>query len=260
MGAAIAIWRRHRWDLIWCALVVLFLGVMTLADRPGQERYILPIVPAIWLLAARAASVFAGQRGRVMVTVIAVIVIIPLFALIRQDYMWTRPDTRVLAKNWIESNVPDGSKILMDGMRYRFIGSPPLKPDQATVNRRVKGAASEEALSRGVSSRTLEIYAEAMSNLKGSRYNIYSTVWGIDVKELSYYPKMCFEFIVTSSYNSNRFVEPHVAERYPTSAQFYARLPVDSRFEAVYSAKPIPWKIQGPEITVYKVLHSCEQS
>ena len=258
VGAAVGLRRRHRWDGLWFALIVIFLGVMALADRPGVERYMLPIVPAFWLLGARAAVLLSRQRDRLMITIIACIIVIPLFSLVRQNYTWTRPDTRVLAKDWIESNIPSGAKILMDGMRYRFIGSPPLNPDHTTVERRVRGALDQDGgLSRGISEKSLRLYSEAMSKIDGPRYDLHSTVWGIDVKELSFYPQMCFDYIVTSSYNSSRFLDQGVAKRFPLSAQFYSDLPVDPRFQTVFSIKPFPWKVQGPEITVYKVLHSC---
>ncbi len=231
---------------------------MTLADRPGEERYMLPIVPALWLLAARAAAAIIGTRTRFMPVVIAAIVIMPLFALVRQNYSWTLPDTRVLAKVWIEANVPPGSKFLMDGMRYRFIQSPPLHPDESTVKRRIGRAEAADSVSRGVSGSTLELYAEAMSRASGPKYELHSTVYGLKVRDLSYYIEECFEYIVTSSQNSNRFTHTKAAARYPTSVRFYQQLPTDSRFRNVFSAAPIAWQVQGPKIDVFEVLPSCE--
>jgi hypothetical protein len=231
---------------------------MTAADRPGTERYMLPIVPALWLLGARGAAAVARQRGGVMVGIIGAIIAIPLFTLMRQNHTWGLPDTRVLAKEWIEDHVPPGSKILMDGMRYRFIDSPPLKPDQSTVDRRVGGAANEESLSRGVSSRTLELYAKAMKRLEGPKYDLHSTVWGLQVQDLTYYPQACFDYVVTSSAIAKRF-EPNADDTYfPKSVRFYSQLLVDPQFTAVYSVAPEPWQVQGPEIIVYEVLSNCE--
>ena len=257
LGAAIGIWSRRRWDIIWCVLIAAFLGVMTVADRPGEERYLLAIVPALWLLAARGVAMVAGQRGRIMAIAIAVIVVVPLFALIRQDYMFTRPDTRVLAKQWIEANVSSGAKILIDGMRYRLIHSPPLNPDESTVERRVIQARGARRVTRGVSQNTLALYAEAMSQVSGPKYELHSTVYGLAVKDLSYYPQQCFDYIITSSQVTNDFVAPSRVEKYPISARFYSQLPTDPRFNVVYSAEPVPWKIQGPAITVYEVSPHC---
>jgi 4-amino-4-deoxy-L-arabinose transferase-like glycosyltransferase len=258
VGAAIGCWRRNRWDIIWTVFIGLFFGVMVLADRPGIERYLFPILPAFWLLGARAVFMLAGERASLLVAGFALIVAWPLFALVKQNHTWTRPDTRVMAKEWIEANIPSGSKILMDGMRYRFIFSPPLNPDEATVARRLNHAEDEDGqISRGISGRTMELYANAMSSVSGPRYELHSTVWGLEVRDLSYYPEACFDYVVTSSGIANRFSAPSVAERYPESAAFYNQLPQDSRYRLIYAVEPIPWKVQGPGIAVYEVLLAC---
>ncbi len=258
LGALVACYRRNRWALIWTALIVAFLVVMYAADRPGNERYLLPIMPAFWLLAASGMADVARQRGKAIAVGVTFVVAAPVFAVVQANYTFTRPDTRVMAKEWIETNVPSGAKVLMDGMRYRFIQSPPLNPDPVSVARNVARAGVEGAdLSRGVSARQLELYAKAMKTRSGPRYDIYSTVWGLDVQDLSYYPMACFDLIVTSSANSNKFSTPAEQQKYPRSAAFYRDLPNDPRYEVVYSAAPEPWKIQGPTITVYKVHHTC---
>lgn len=259
-GAAIGIRRRRRWDLIWIAFVAVFLGVMSLADRPGAERYMLPIVPALWLLAASAVAEVARRWRWLGVASTIAIIAVPLFALIRQDYTWTRPDTRVLGKEWIEANVPADAKLLLDGMRYRFIQSPPLYPNDTAVKRRVQRAGGEEHLSRGVSSRTLDLYEKAMSRVEGPRYDLHSTMWGLDVRELSYYVDECFDYVVTSSMNSHRYESPKQAQQYPLSAAFYNGLPADPRFERVRTFAPEPWKVQGPKIDIYRVHNACNTS
>lgn len=258
MGALIGVWRKRRWDIIWCVFIIVFLAVMSAADRPGAERYMLPIVPALWLLSASAAFEISQKRPAILSALVAVIVVIPLYALIEQDFMWTRPDTRVLGKNWIEENVPADSRILIDGMRYRFIQSPPLNPNEATVSRRMQRASGEKHLSRGISGRTLDLYSEAMAAVDGPKFDLYSTVWGIGVKDLDYYVESCFDYIVTSSMNSNRFTQPGQAMKYPVSAKFYRDLPVHDNFELVYAVESVRWQIQGPTINVYRVLSSCD--
>ena len=253
VGAAIAVRKRYRWDLVLSTLVLVFLAVMTLADRPGEERYLLPIVPALWLLSARAITEVFAERQRLLIGACALVVGVSLFPLVRQNVTWTLPDTRVLAKDWIEANVAPDSKILMDGMRYRFIQSPPLLPNETAVNRRVGGAASEERLSRGVSDRTLELYATAMAQVEGPKYDLYSTVCGLGVEPLSYYPDHCFDYVVISSDNSRRFSSPGQAAEYPMSAAFYSNISTHPRYELVRSFHPAPWEIQGPAIDIYAV-------
>ena len=103
----------------------------------------------------------------------------------------------------------------------------------------------------------LELYATAMSELPGPKYDLYSTVYGVNVRNLSYYIDNCFDYIVTSSHNVSRYDSREAVEKYPDSATFYRELPNDSRFEKVFTATPVRWKVQGPEINVYRVLSSC---
>jgi hypothetical protein len=260
LGAGLGLLRKHRWSIILSVLSVIFLGILTAADRPGSEYYLLPMMPALWLLSSRAVVTVLEPRQSWIVAGLGCVVVLPLMALVRQDYIWTKPDTRVLAKAWIEENIPSGSKILMDGMQYRFTQSPPLNPNRATVERRISQAGKAERLSRGVSGRTLMLYAEAMDRLEGPTYTLYSTVWGAAVEDLSYYIQDCFDYIITSSYNSNRYVREIDRNRFPKSARFYEQLQNDSRFRVIYSIEPVPWKSGGPTITVYKVPHACATS
>jgi hypothetical protein len=258
LGITIGLWRRNRWSLIFAVYAILFLIMMSMADRPGEERYMLPIVPALWLLGANAITMITRDRGSVSVALVVAVISFPLFALVERNYTWTRPDTRIIAKNWIEQNVRSNSRILMDGMRYRFIQSPPLTPNQAAVDRRVLRAEQADSVSRGISSKTLEMWSLAMSNSPGPKYDLFSTVYGLKVNDLSYYVEECFDYIVTSSQNASRYQSSAAEEKYPMSAKFYRELNVDPRFENVFSSAPERWKIQGPVINVYKVSSDCE--
>jgi hypothetical protein len=258
LGGVLGIWRRQRWTVILCAYIVIFLVAMSVADRPGNERYMMPIVPGLWLIASQAVLILAGKRYLVKTACIIAIVSLPLFGLIHQNYMWTQPDTRVLAKDWIEANVPEGAKILMDGMEHRFIQSPPLNPNESTIARRVGRITDDNgAESRGVSENTLTLWARGAALIDGPKYDLHSTVWGIKVEDLSYYPAACFDYVITSFDILRYFANPEKAALYPKGAKFYKELPSDSRYQLVFSIESVPWKIQGPKISVYKVINSC---
>ena len=268
LGAGLGFWRRERWPMIWSVLSAVFLGIMFASDRGPSERYLLPIMPGLWLLSSLGVVEMSRRRWWLIAPGLACVVALPLVVLIRQDYEWTKPDTRVIAKGWIEANLPAGSKILMDGMRYRFVQSPPLWPDQITVARLAAQAGGEsERINRtgvqsylpgeagwgGASKGTWTLYAEAMKRVKGPTYALHSTVYGLGVEDLTYYVQACFDYIIISSYNSRRYTSDINRKRFPRSAQFYGGLNTDSRFRVVYSVAPIPWKRPGPVITAYKV-------
>ncbi len=268
LGAGLGLWRRARWPMIWSALIAVFLCIMFAADRGPSERYLLPIMPGLWLLASLAVVELTRRRWWLIAPALTCIVALSLVNLIRQNYEWTRDDTRVVAKRWIEANLPAGAKILIDGMRYRFVQSPPLRPDPVTVARLAKQAGDEsgridragaqsylpgEAGWAGASTGTWTLYAEAMKRVKGPTYRLHSTVYGLGVEDLNHYVEACFHYIIVSSYNSRRYDSEINRKRFPRSAEFYRGLNTDPRFHVVYSVAPIPWKRPGPMITVYRV-------
>ncbi len=257
LGAGLALWRRHRWDLLWCGLSLLFIAVLAVAERSSAERYILPIMPCLWFLSMQAITTFARQRLWPTVIGMTCVIAISLGTLLYHNYMWTRPDTRVMAKQWIESHIPGGAKLLIDGQRYRFVMSPPLRPDATAVARRLTKAKSAKRVSRGVTSDTLSLYAKAMARIKGPKYDLHSTVWGLAVEPLSHYVDTCFDYVITSSMNVKRYQSAHAQKRFPKATQFYTQLPTHPHFEAVYEMTPKAWHRSGPTIVVYRVHHTC---
>lgn len=258
-AAANACFRRHRWDLIFAGLVVVFIAVMSASDRTQPERYLLPVFPALWLLGSRGAMGF-GRYGRHLPGVaLSLIVVVPAYWLVRATVEKSHEDTRILAKHWIEANVPAGSRILMDGMRYRMSQSPPLNPDDATVGRKV-GQAVEEGgnFGRGVSKRALSIYEQGMKLLRGPKYELVSTVHGLTVHDIDYYVQGCYDYVVTSSMISGRFASgARAADSFPQSAKFYASLRTDPRVQLLHEEVAARWGNSGPTIRVYRILNGC---
>ena len=258
-GFALALYRRHRWDLILAGFVIVFVFVMSLADRTQAERYLLPIMPAAWLLASSAVFYLAGSRKIVAVAALLVMTVMPSIHLLQSAAERLQPDTRITAKEWIEANVPAGSKILMDGMRYRFIPSPPLNPSRESLSNKVTKASEEgEDISRGVSDLTLSVYEEAMDRVQGPRYELTSTEHGLKVQPASHYIDSCYDYVVTSSLITERFRPGSRSSQIaPQAAEFYGSLATDPRFNLVYSVATRPWVRRGPEINVYEITSEC---
>ena len=103
LGLALALRRRTRTDLILAGFVLVYLAdLMTI--RAHFDRYVLPIVPAL--------AVLAG-RQRLLAPVTLGLLIVPLVWAIGDDARLTRTDTRVVAQGWVVATSPDGG----DGRR-----------------------------------------------------------------------------------------------------------------------------------------------
>jgi hypothetical protein len=249
VGIIAGVWRRERWTMMLSVAAILLLVIVSAASRGASESYLLPITPALWLLCSRGLAVLPIDR-RFAFGVTLAVAAVPLFFTVRDDFMLARPDTRVLAKSWIEANVPQGSKILMDGMRFRFVQSAPLNGNKATVERRLANMSKSEL---SLSEQMLSLYREASEHVDGPTYDLYSTMYGLDVENLDYYASTCFDYIVVSSFNEKRYASEAESRQHPKSARFYADIKTDSRFHLVHSVEPIIWKQLGPTITVYRV-------
>lgn len=256
-GAVLGFFRGWRWARNLAFVVALFLLIVSASGRSPAERYLLPVIPAFWLLCSFAIRTLCRDKLVWNIAGFGAVVALPLFNLVGQDFIWTRPDTRVVAKNWLESTVPENAKILMDGMRFRFVQSPPLNRNDVAIDRMLNGAGSSELT---ISGKMLELYAKAQKRIQGPRYDLYSTVYGLEVQSLDYYVDSCFDYVVTSSLNESRYTSEADRERFPASARFYEKLPTDERFEEVYRVGPVPWRSAGPTITVYRVRSKCQTS
>jgi 4-amino-4-deoxy-L-arabinose transferase-like glycosyltransferase len=110
-GLAFAAWRRRRTDLILAAFVlVYFIDLLTL--RAHFDRYVLPLVPPLGVLAGRL---------RTLAPVTLLLLAIPLTWSIRKDIELARTDTRIAAHDWIERHLPAGARVAADS------STPPLE-------------------------------------------------------------------------------------------------------------------------------------
>jgi len=100
-------------------------------------RYALPLIPFMVIFAAEAIGFLQRLKGypnqyvriSLPLIILGLAIIQPLANSIRLDEILTRMDTRTLAKQWIESSIPEGSKIAMD---WEVHGPPLSTPQTAT--------------------------------------------------------------------------------------------------------------------------------
>ena len=116
-GLAWSLYRRRRVDLVLAAYVVVYYLYVS-GWAALNDRYLLPIVPVLVLLAARFAVGLARLRfvrRRLLAPAVAGLLIVafmlPLSASIAYDRALTGPDVRSIAKAWIETHVKPGSTV-----------------------------------------------------------------------------------------------------------------------------------------------------
>ena len=136
-GAILAV-RRFRKTALVVLAYPIFHYVMFATTAPSMEqRYMLPAIVLLALPAGLAASrLLSWLDGRIgglsrshtatIVVAVAAVALVSIPAL-RYDGVLAQTDTRTLAKNWIETNIPAGSDVAVESY------TPPLSPDLETL-------------------------------------------------------------------------------------------------------------------------------
>jgi 4-amino-4-deoxy-L-arabinose transferase-like glycosyltransferase len=101
VGLVLALRRHSRTDLILAAFVLVYLADL-LTIRAHFDRYVLPLVPPLAVLAGR-------QRALAPLTL--ALCIVPLVWTIGDDARLTRTDTRVVAQRWVAAHLPPGASV-----------------------------------------------------------------------------------------------------------------------------------------------------
>ena len=110
IGLGVALWQRRRADLVLASFAVAY-WLTLLPQRAHFDRYILPLVPVLGVLAGRL---------RAVVPLALVLLIVPLAWSVGDARRLTRTDTRAAARALIERALPADAALAVDP------SSPPL--------------------------------------------------------------------------------------------------------------------------------------
>lgn len=116
-GLAVALRRRRRADVALGAYVLVYFAFIA-ALHSHFDRYTLPLVPVLGVLAARA---------RPLVPLAFVSLAVPLAWSVQGAVAHTKTDTRVIAQRWIETHLPQGSRVAAES------STPPLPGFRVTA-------------------------------------------------------------------------------------------------------------------------------
>ncbi len=110
IGFAVALWRRRRADLVLASFVIAY-WLTLMPQRAHFDRYVLPLVPVVGVLAARIPWT---------APLALVLLVVPLAWSIGDARGLTRTDTRVVAIPKLVGALPPGAEVAADP------SSPPL--------------------------------------------------------------------------------------------------------------------------------------
>jgi len=276
-GLAYALYRRRSADLLLASFAVPSLIVLLPQGR-SQLNWIVAVVPVLSILAGLALDALwhAVPTNRVKRWPVALlllgVMVWPMAARgysLAQSFSW--PDTRTLARAWMEANIPPGAKVLSDPTW----SVPQLRESRASLTRSL----NERAEAKGMETRpetTQEAYGQyaryqlaALDSYAGPTYDIeyiqhewWKTdesqpdvevypVWGVfqgQVFSLEELRAQGVQYAVVSSLKYAQYVREGGKENWPSYYALYTSLDEQCRLLKEFVPDT---HVVGPVIKVY---------
>ncbi|MDY6853864.1 MAG: glycosyltransferase family 39 protein [Thermodesulfobacteriota bacterium] len=123
LGLLLTLYRKRREDFIILSFVFFYFIVIGFG-KFKWERYIITLMPFVALYAGMflhtligtqlLSKTSANTKNTFLLCITLVLIALPTINIVRYDYLLTQKDTRVIAKEWVEKNIPPGSKVGQD--------------------------------------------------------------------------------------------------------------------------------------------------
>ena len=127
-GLARALWKRRIQDLVILAYFIPAFASMALITWV-LPRYPIPLLPALALFAAEATGALLPRLRPAWIAVLLLALAgPPLVRIIEYDRLASRPDTRLLAEDWLRANIEPKARIAV----CRGYGAPRVNADDRT--------------------------------------------------------------------------------------------------------------------------------
>lgn len=230
-GLAWALHRRRRPDTMLVTYVVVYYLYVS-SWTALQERYLLPILPILVLLASRLCVRLVRVRyvrRRVLAPLVTGLLVagllLPLSASIAYDRTLHGTDVRTVAKHWIETHIPRGSIIAAEPY------GPPLVSRMAVYY--FNAAGHHQVYYR------LVHLPLPLPGVKDKRHSI------------AFLRRKGVRYVIVSSEVYDRVLA--AANVYPRQVGFYARLARHAKLVKAFAPGPGE---RGPTIEVYRVPQS----
>ncbi len=278
-GFGLLVFRLNRHTFIFLLYPIIFalLSVIRFAFV-AEPRHQLPLYPFLTICGGFLLATLAGNKGFLKTTLLPIllaILIVPLYNVIGHGLYASKPNTRNLAKAWIESNIPAGTKLLIDE------NGPVLLESEAYLKQQMKKASQADPNGQFTTHYDTYLNYRLLASKDSIAYDLeeirfpwwhksekkagahFTTSeededWGnplkpIGVMPYQYYVENGYQFIIVGSNVYNRFVKDNSVQGrlFPTFRKFYLDLFIKA--ELIKEFQPVAKLIQGPTIKIYKL-------
>jgi hypothetical protein len=238
---------KHVVCLTFVIAFMLLMGPLTSLVAP---YYLIPITPIVYLLVGDAVSALlargADANSKVfrkgVLVVLGLAMVTPAFNVAEHVRSVSGPNTRILAKNWIEANIMPNAKILMDSGKSINSSAPLIAENRKNLEEtieRSRGNIAQGNIVHEMVDRNAIIYYELLlKTVPNISYDITSTMFGLSVKDVDYYVENGFDYFVISGSMKEARTGAFGKENMPRIAAFYLGLDTDPRLELMHTIRP----------------------
>ena len=254
------VYRRSKGDLLIGSFVLVYFLIIGSAQL-NFPRYWVPLIPPLVLLGGRLLDDLAGrwagsrpglQRAALVLGVL-LLSTIPLRDSLRYDYLVSHKDTAALAKEWIEANIPPGSRIATTLYGPKLSQTREAIQEEFRLRLEESETVSEARSVKQTPSESVEtktLYYEMLLKIPVSEPSYYAVrQTSVANAPLDYYLENSFEYMVVNASTRNAYLKDR--DKYPDVAAFYDTLAAD--FQAVQEFQPNRTNRPGSGIIIYRL-------
>lgn len=216
LGFFYAIYKYSKKNILIILFPLLYYFLIWKMGQPF-ERYVLPLVPfmsiiSAWFIVEFSNNVFKRKfiRSFAILLITLVALSVSVLKVTYSDYLMVKKDNRKIAQEWIETHLPEGTKIAIDNTQF----SPELKQSKEQLAGKLSDLDTNGQLMDAKAKR-LGLLLRAVSE-KDKRFNVYYLsetnieflmYKPIILHDLNEFKKAGVKYLVTNEIAMNDFSE-----------------------------------------------------
>ena len=255
--------KRDQWSVLIVACLVIVFSVLGSTTYLIQNRYFMSLLPLLFILNGRLLDDVALRvKGALLVRVVALTAVFGVLTFLPAkgslDFTRTLTDrnTSSIAKEWIEKNIPAGSKILIDAGHTLITSGPRISQSREKLELQLnqirnlkEGETFDSPQVKIVDSYSAIYFELLLRNMPNVTYDLTTTELGREIQPLQYYLDNGFEYFIHNGEISDNFSTHLWKTKYPQSAAFYESL--DTSLELIQSFEPLETR-SGQPVRIYR--------
>lgn len=259
-------WAQKGRSILFLSFVTVYYLLVGASINLVSPYYLIPLLPFITLMMAdcivgildrlklKARDVRIERACALLVLVFMFIP--PAWSVFNHGMSLAGENTRYVAKEWIEANIPPGSKVLMDSGRSFNSSAPPIAENRASIERMLDYA--KDNISKGkilqaiVDKNALVYYELLLKTVPEKSYDITSTLFGLHVETVDYYIANGYQYFIISQERKDNRTGEYARKNMPEIADFYESLDTDERIRLLRTISPTAIN-RGDTFLIYKL-------